>query len=498
MAVTIGHIVPTYLPRSETFTHDLIRAMPGFHHRVFTTRVENLDQFPFPGLEALASEEDYPDAVARHDVRLLLCHFGPSGLAALPAGLVHGIPVVTIFHGYDVTMLLRDPRWVARYQALFRFGAHAICISDAGRAALVSIGCPPVDVTAIHLGVDVDRFAFQPRHPGAGQPLRLLMVARLTAKKGIDVALLALRRRLDAGARDTLRIIGAGEQHEALLALRRTLRLEEAVTFPGPASRDGVRLAMAQSDALLQPSTTAPDGDAEGIPVALMEAMASGLPVIATRHAGIPELVEDEVSGLLVAERDPEGLAEAMGRLAESPGVARRLAARARQTVETRFNLRTQAGHFAALLRRIVAQGARVAPARATRPEAGGGALFIRSSPVSQSLAHLVALADRHPGVPITVLTTADTGELFERCPLVARVLRYTAPRLSLGGVEPQTIAAIKAADFGPIYVSAATGDGSGYANVEAFARACGHPVVVMLPSLEERRAGVPREECPA
>ena len=144
MTLTVGHIVPSWLPRTETFTDALIRSMPDVRHRILTTRTENLDLFPTNDLVVARSEDDYPRLAAEHRVNLLLAHFGPSGVAALPAAIVNDLPLVTIFHGYDMSMVLRDPKWVARYRALFRFSAHGITVCESGRKRLIDAGMPEI------------------------------------------------------------------------------------------------------------------------------------------------------------------------------------------------------------------------------------------------------------------------------------------------------------------------------------------------------------------
>jgi colanic acid/amylovoran biosynthesis glycosyltransferase len=377
MTLTIGHVVPSWRPRAETFTDALIRSMSDARHRILTTRTENLDLFPAGDLVVARSEDDYPRLAAEHGVDLLLAHFGPSGVAALPAAIVNDLPLVTIFHGYDMSMMLRDPKWVARYAALFRFSARGITVCEAGRRRLVDAGMPADRITTIHLGVDSAAFSYrQPSHEFlASGTARLLMVARLTEKKGIQTALHALQRRRRAGGAETMTVIGGGELHGYLLALRGALGLKEAVRFDGPQDAAHVHQCMRDHDVLLQPSITGANGDCEGIPIVLMEAMASGLPVIATRHSGIPELVVDGESGILVDEGDDAGIALGLERLEHSPVLAERMAANARARIESSFDARTQAAGYDALLRRTKASWTGFRPrtdawhwSRATRP----------------------------------------------------------------------------------------------------------------------------------
>ncbi len=118
MTPRIVHIIGRYLGRSETFIYDLITNVAGFEHHVLTTRTENLDVFPYDRLIVASAEDEYAGHVARLQASALVCHFGPSGLTGIIPGLVCNVPVITVFHGYDASMLLRDPAWVERIAQL--------------------------------------------------------------------------------------------------------------------------------------------------------------------------------------------------------------------------------------------------------------------------------------------------------------------------------------------------------------------------------------------
>jgi glycosyltransferase involved in cell wall biosynthesis len=494
MTLTIGHIVPSWLPRTETFTDALLRSMPDVRHRIFTTRTENLDLFPTADLVLARSEEEYPRLTAEHGVNLLFAHFGPSGVAALPAAIVNNLPLVTIFHGYDMSMVLRDPRWVARYAALFRFSAHGITVCEAGRRRLIDAGLPGDRITTIHLGVDPAAFAFRAPSPEIieSAATRLLMVARLTEKKGIHTALRALQRRRQAGGRETMTVIGGGELHGYLLALRGAFGLNDAVQFSGPRDLSHVRAAMHEHDVLLQPSITGTNGDCEGIPVVLMEAMASGLPVLSTRHSGIPELVVHEESGLLVDEGDDHGLASAIERLGRSPDLAGSLAANARARIESGFDVSKQAREYSGRLREIAASWPGLTSMRAARQLATGGTLFVRAAPVAHALAQMSALADRIGPQPLHLLTPAD--DAMERAGAVVAEVVHVLPagRMLLAAIDPALLSSLRQCGYERVVIGCASGDLNLYDNVRTVAEALGAPTITaMLPNLTETSFGM-------
>lgn len=247
---------------------------------------------------------------------VILAHFGPMGRLAATlraAGLLSG-PLATVMHGVDVSADLRDEP--AAYRALFAAGELFLPVSEVWRARLLAFGCPPAKLAVHHMGVDTARYAFRPRIHVPGRPLEVLTVGRLVEKKGVAHALHAVAGLRAHGQAASYRIVGDGPQRDGLRALRDRLGLADAVTFLGWREQAEVVREMEAADILLAPSVTTPDGDQEGIPVTLMEAMASGMIVVSTRHSGIPELVEDGRSGLLAPEGDAAALTEALRRLA--------------------------------------------------------------------------------------------------------------------------------------------------------------------------------------
>ena len=263
---------------------------------------------------------------------------------ATAAWVIHrlaGIPFSFTAHAND---LFVAPVLLERKAADARF---VVAISDYNRALLLE-RCPDARVETIHCGVDGERHAW--RGLAGRTPDRVVCVASLSQKKGqadlLDaVALLAPRRPGVA-----LELIGDGPERERLARRARERGVSERVAMPGARSTDEVAAALGAARAFALPSIRLPSGRMEGIPVALMEAMASGVPVVATRLSGIPELVQDGVTGLLVEPHDPDGLAAALERLLTDDELAARLATAARERVERRFDLRAEAGKVGDLI----------------------------------------------------------------------------------------------------------------------------------------------------
>lgn len=301
------------------------------------SRVRPVFDFPPPGVPRVF------DAV--------VCHFGPIGARAVDLRVLAGMrgPIATVFHGYDVSRWVRE-HGVDVYRDLFARGDWFLPVSTYWQRRLVELGCPEKRCTVVHVGVDTQRLAFRLTRRSPGAPLRILSVARLVEKKGLQYALRAVARLNDLGVRVDYRIVGDGPLCQSLQRLCRELALCDKVTFLGPQPPDSVAALLGDSDVLMAPSVTAGSGDEEGIPVVLMEAMAVGVPVVTTRHSGIPELVRDGTTGLLADERDVGSLANAVARIGKSEALSRSLTLAARDLVTREYDVRVQAARLLRVL----------------------------------------------------------------------------------------------------------------------------------------------------
>ena len=250
---------------------------------------------------------------------VLYAPFGPNGLRVArlrSLGILSGALAVS-FMGYDLTQVPRrhGPRV---YDLLFRQAALCLPCSETARQQLLALGAPPLGTVVHRLGIDCGRFAFAARRPPEDGPVRLLSVARLVEKKGLAYAIRAVAA-LPPEQAVRYDIVGDGPLRGKLDALIDALGARDRIRLLGPRDTDGVRAAMQASHLFLAPSVTAENGDSEGTPVVLMEALASGLPVVTTLHSGIPELVIDGRTGRLVAERDAGALTAALTDLLATP-----------------------------------------------------------------------------------------------------------------------------------------------------------------------------------
>lgn len=253
--------------------------------------------------------------------RVWLAHYGRWGrfaCALRDLGMIKG-PIATVFHGKDMSAYLK--KHPDAYASLFGRGDLFLPISDLWREKLLSLGAPAARTMVHRMGVDAARFTMIPRTLGEGEPVRFIGVGRMVEKKGFDDAIRAFAslRKEHEFPNATLTLIGDGELRDYLKNFATSLNLGGMVKFTGLLPHADVARELAQAHVFVLPSKTAASGDMEGIPVALMEAMAQGLPVLATRHSGTPELVEHDVSGLICNEGDWRALSANMKAIATTP-----------------------------------------------------------------------------------------------------------------------------------------------------------------------------------
>jgi colanic acid/amylovoran biosynthesis glycosyltransferase len=286
---------------------------------------------------------------------VFLVHFGYAGALAnklRELGVLKG-KQATVFHGADISRRHILEEHKLDYVNLFRQSELMLPISHLWENRLIEMGCPPEKIHVTRMGIEPEKFNFQPRQ-AFQTPLRIVSVARLTEKKGLDVAVKASAILKQRGGQFQYTIIGNGDQDEMMRDFIAREGMEDCVSMPGFKPQEEIRRALSEADIFLLPSKTAADGDMEGIPVALMEAMAVGLPVVSTFHSGIPELIENNVSGWLVEEDDPEALAEMLLKLSQGEVDVVPVVAAARHKVETEFNQHIAYGELAQILERLV------------------------------------------------------------------------------------------------------------------------------------------------
>lgn len=244
--------------------------------------------------------------------------FGPSGVVASVlrrAGLITG-PLSVSFYGYDTTRALRYSG-ADLYADVFEDADLLLPNSEFLASRLRDVGAPQDRLVVHRLGVDIHRFAPTEKVRRADGAWSAVAIGRLVPKKGFSTLIRAVALTGESGP--SLTIIGDGPLASDLRSLADELGVTRRIKFAGWRDRADVSAELALADVLIAPSETAADGDIEGMPVVVVEAMAAGLPVLGTQHSGIPEIVRHGVNGLIVPERDVAGLAQSMVLLSDQP-----------------------------------------------------------------------------------------------------------------------------------------------------------------------------------
>lgn len=283
-----------------------------------------------------ARTEAYVRLLKQSNAEAVLAEYGPGGVAVLPACAQLNLPLIVHFHGFDASQRNIIEKYRAAYIELFKYTAGIIAVSKAMREKLISLGASPDKVYYNPYGVDVNAFS---QSSPAENDLVFLSVGRFVEKKAPHLTLLAFAEVYRQCPNARLRMVGDGHLLDACRDLAVALDIANAVTFLGHQSHEVVQDEMQHARAFVQHSLVAPSGDSEGTPVAILEAQASGLPIVSTFHAGIPDVVVEEKTGLLVPERDVQQMAKQMIRFIEEPTLAAQLGRAGRERVLAHFTM---------------------------------------------------------------------------------------------------------------------------------------------------------------
>ena len=286
----------------------------------------------------------------KHDkINLIFAEYGPTGCALLEISKRLQIPIIVHFHGYDVFQRQCLIKNAIKYARLFKELTGAIAVSKEMLAALIEMGI--ADNKIIYSPCGCDDVFLSKEIPSDRNGL--IAVGRFVEKKGPLLTIKAFQIALAQNPALQLTFIGNGPLLEECIQFVKQNQLENSISFSGNQPHHHVLDRMNASAIFIQHSVTAQDGDREGTPVSVMEAQALGLPVISTFHAGIPDIVKNELSGILVPEFDIEGMSQAILKLTDNPDLGKTFGAQGRSIIERNFTIHHHLANINHIIQRV-------------------------------------------------------------------------------------------------------------------------------------------------
>jgi colanic acid/amylovoran biosynthesis glycosyltransferase len=284
--------------------------------------------------------------LAKMNAQLLHIYFGHIAVHLLPLIRAWLKPTIVSFHGADVLVDMHKPAYRSATIEMLSAVKRVLVRSESLRKALVDLGANSNKIDIVRTGIPLEEFPFRARDFPENGEWRFVQACRLIEKKGLPTALRAFTKFAARYPRSTITIAGEGPQLDELKQLAHELKIDNQVSFTGFVSQKEVRNVFYASHIFLHPSETGRDGNQEGIPNSMLEAMASGLPVFATNHGGIPEAIETGVSGVLLPERDDAALAQALFDVVQDRHLLSRIARVGADVIAQKFDQRSQVRHL--------------------------------------------------------------------------------------------------------------------------------------------------------
>ena len=362
---TVASYIVTFLKPEMLHIYRQVSRLKRWRTVVFCQKHENSRRFPMRNVLVVPKPlthqlrrfwqkkvKDEPITIYRSEARrlrkeiinsgakVLHVYFGHIGVHLLPLLDISPVPVVVSFHGADAQVDMDKPKHRAATQRMFELAKLLLVRSESLADRLVALGAAREKIRVHRTGIPLREITFTQRTAPADGAWHCIQACRLIAKKGLATTLRAFAEFSVRHPKATLTLAGSGPLLDDLWGLALKLGIQKRVKFTGFLTQQELRIQYARAHFFLHPSEMGEDGDQEGVPNSMLEAMACGLPVIATNHGGIPEAVVHGESGLLVPERDHLALAGEMLAITSQPERYAAMSAAAAQRVEKEFNLK--------------------------------------------------------------------------------------------------------------------------------------------------------------
>ena len=350
---TISFVIKKYLNHTETFIYEPLKALKSYNAIVLTEEKRNLDLFPYPQVFSFSDlpllqkiipgsrKTFFKKIIMQNNARLLHAHFAWEGMDLIPLKMELGIPLVTSLYGIDVYMHTRNPIYKMQLNNLFKIGDKFLVCSDAMRKDIINGGCSKDKAILLYLGVNLDKLKYLKRMP-QDREISIIMCGRFIDKKGFIYGIQAVAKLLRTNKNIKLKIIGDGPLRKYFEDYIKENNLEYNVLLLGTKSYKEYIEELLKSHIILAPSIEAASGNKEGLPMVLIEALATGIPAVATGYSGIPELVIDNKTGFTTKEKDVDQIAECLLKFIDNPVLLSEFGQNGRALVEEKFDLAKQ------------------------------------------------------------------------------------------------------------------------------------------------------------
>jgi glycosyltransferase involved in cell wall biosynthesis len=346
-----GHI--ERLPAKVILVHSWPPSIGNSHVLSWSTRIAyKVRRKLSPAGVASETTAAYLAAFRRSAADAVLAEYGPTGVDVMEACRKSETPLIVHFHGYDASVRELLAKHAEDYLKMFGQAAAIIAVSRAMERKLISLGAPSEIVHYNPCGISCQQF--RGAAPEKAAPL-FLAVGRFVEKKAPQLTLRAFAQAHKASPEARLRMIGDGPLLDECRSLVKDLKIDSAVTFLGAQPHTVVQEEMRLARAFVQHSVQASNGDCEGTPVGVLEACASGLPVISTRHAGIMDVVVEGQTGFLAEEHDVEGMTQNMLQLIRDPELAGRMGRASRLRIKNHFSQEQSDGRLWSIIEGCIA-----------------------------------------------------------------------------------------------------------------------------------------------
>lgn len=360
MQKVCAHYVHTYLKLTENWIYNLVKNFTRFTPLILARKSTNVDKFPINQIITLSDlnyiqyfynfiilkTKNYFPVFLQYckikNVKILHVHFGNQGIKLFELKRQLKIPMICNFYGFDAFRIPDDRDYYKNLNTMFRKVDKIFVLGPYMKKRIIDLNCPEQKIHIQHLGVDLNKIKFKPRQLPEDYKYQFLIASSFVQKKGIDDAIIALNM-IKKDLNFTLHIIGDGYLKYDILKLIDTLDLNNRIILHGYQPYPIFLKLAYECHAFLQASKTADNHDKEGTPMAIVDAMATGLPVVSTYHSDIPEIVISEKTGFLSIENEPKSFSEAILKLVDNNKIYSELSKTSRLHIEKEFNAKIQA-----------------------------------------------------------------------------------------------------------------------------------------------------------